>query len=101
MVGEVRGMGLLLGIEYVESMETREPFPESIELPRRLWDAMWRRGFLLRTLRHASLVGDCTNFVPALTIEEGELEAGVEALRDSLDEVAADVSGTETIPASE
>ena len=94
MVGEVRGMGLLLGIEYVESVETREPLPESIELPRRLWDAMWRRGFLLRTLRHSSLVGDCTNFVPALTIEEGELEAGVEALRDSLDEVAATGDGS-------
>lgn len=90
LVGEVRGLGLLIGIEYVRSQDGREPFPSAVDLPRRLWDAMWRRGFLLRTLHHSSaLVGDTTNFVPALTIDESELEHAVEALHDSLVEVAA------------
>jgi adenosylmethionine-8-amino-7-oxononanoate aminotransferase len=89
-VGEVRGTGLLIGIEYVRSKESREPLSSEFDLSRRLWDGMWRRGFLLRTLRHSGeVVGDSTNFVPALTIDESDLEAGIEALRETLLEVAA------------
>jgi adenosylmethionine-8-amino-7-oxononanoate aminotransferase len=87
-VGAIRGLGLLIGIEYVASKETREPLDERFDISRRLWDAMWAKGFLLRTLHHGSaLVGDATNFVPALTIEEEDLHAAALALRDSLDEV--------------
>jgi adenosylmethionine-8-amino-7-oxononanoate aminotransferase len=92
MVGEVRGKGLLIGIEYVRSRDSREPFPAEADISRRLWDGMWRRGFLLRTLRHSGiLVGDCTNFVPALTIDVDAIEAAVAALRETLFEVAAEL----------
>jgi len=88
-VGAIRGLGLLIGIEYVQSREGRERFPVSADVGRSLWDAMWRKGFLLRTLRHStSLVGDSTNFVPALTITEEQITSGVTALRDTLLEVA-------------
>ena len=87
-VGDVRGLGLLIGIEYVASKDTREPLDASFDVSRRLWDAMWTRGYLLRTLHHGSaLIGDATNFVPALTIEEHDLVGASAALRDSLDEV--------------
>jgi adenosylmethionine-8-amino-7-oxononanoate aminotransferase len=87
-VGGIRGLGLLIGIEYVGSKDTREPLDVSFNVSRRLWDAMWARGYLLRTLHHGSvLVGDATNFVPALTIDEHDLEGAAGALRDSLDEV--------------
>ena len=92
LVGEIRGTGLLLGVEYVVSRESRQPLPASFDISRRLWDAMWRKGYLLRTLRHSGeLVGDLTNFVPALTIDEEDLAGGVQALRTSLFEVAADL----------
>lgn len=92
LVGEVRGKGLLIGIEYVRSRDSREPYPAEADIPRRLWDGMWRRGFLLRTLRHAGiLVGDCTNFVPALTVDSATIEAAVAALRETVFEVAASV----------
>jgi adenosylmethionine-8-amino-7-oxononanoate aminotransferase len=88
-VGDLRGLGLLIGIEYVQSREGRERYPTSAGVDRSLWDAMWDKGFLLRTLRHSTaLVGDVTNFVPALTITEGEITAGVEALRATLLEQA-------------
>lgn len=89
-VGAIRGLGLLIGIEYVVSREGREPLPPSFDIGRRLWDAMWARGYLLRTLHHSSgLVGDCTNFVPAMIIEEADIDAAAHALRDSLDEIGA------------
>ena len=90
-VGGVRGLGLLIGIEYVQSREGRERYPASADVGRSLWDSMWDKGFLLRTLRHSTaLVGDATNFVPALTITEEQITSGVEALRDSLLAVAPD-----------
>ena len=80
-VGEIRGLGLLIGIEYVQSKEGRERIPADAEVGRSLWEAMWNRGFLLRTLHHGSaLVGDCTNFVPALTITEEQLGDGIACL---------------------
>ena len=88
-VGGIRGLGLLIGIEYVQSPEGRERFPDSADVGRSLWDAMWGKGFLLRTLRHnTALVGDATSFVPALTITEEQITAGIEALRDTLLDVA-------------
>jgi adenosylmethionine-8-amino-7-oxononanoate aminotransferase len=88
-VGGIRGLGLLIGIEYVQSIEGRERYPASTDVGRSLWDAMWEKGFLLRTLRHSTaLVGDATNFVPALIIDEEQVASGVEALRDTLLEVA-------------
>jgi len=88
-VGGIRGLGLLIGIEYVQSREGRERYPASVDVGRSLWDAMWEKGFLLRTLRHSSaLVGDATNFVPAMTISKEQITSGVEALRDTLMEVA-------------
>lgn len=87
-VGGIRGLGLLIGIEYVASRETREPFDHEFDIARQLWDAMWARGYLLRTLHHgSSLVGDATNFVPALTIEEEDLLGAADALRDSLQDL--------------
>ena len=73
----------------MQSSEGRERFPASAEVGRTLWEAMWAKGFLLRTLRHSSaLVGDVTNFVPALIIDDEQITAGVDALRDTLLEVA-------------
>lgn len=95
LVGEVRGLGLAIGIEYVQTREGREPFPSSAQIPRLLWDAMWQRGFLFRTLHHESaLVGDCTNFVPALIIEEKDIDSAVAALNESLVEVAGSLHGS-------
>ena len=35
-LGDVRGKGLLIGIEFVENRETKKPFPRTLELPRLL-----------------------------------------------------------------
>ena len=87
-VGEVRGMGLLYGIEYVTDRETRGRFPKRAEVGSSLTRAMWKRGFLSRTMRHeSSLVGECTAFIPALTISQADLERGVQALREAIVEV--------------
>ncbi|MCY4369069.1 MAG: aminotransferase class III-fold pyridoxal phosphate-dependent enzyme [bacterium] len=84
-VGDVRGRGLLRGIELVEERTERIPLPPEVEVTRLLPEAMWQRGFLARAIHHGSaLVGDVMSVNPALTIDIEDLERGVAALRASV-----------------
>lgn len=46
IVGDIRGMGLLLGIEFVANRATREPFDSALNIASRVYDAALRRGVL-------------------------------------------------------
>lgn len=88
-VGEIRGVGMMVGVEYVADKDTREKVPVDADVSRGVTRAMWSRGYLSRTMHHRSaVVGDCTGFLPSLTIGEADMEAGVSALRDTLLELA-------------
>ena len=87
-VGEVRGLGLFHGIEYVADRETARQFPPSASIVRSMNDAMWKRGFLTRTMHHnSSLVGDVTTMAPALTVHPDDLERGVLAMSEAIREL--------------
>jgi adenosylmethionine-8-amino-7-oxononanoate aminotransferase len=45
-VGEIRGLGLLLGIEFVKNKSTREPFPPSENIAERIRQAVMDKGVL-------------------------------------------------------
>ena len=84
-VGDIRGRGLLRGIELVADEHERTSLTEEAAVGTALPDAMWRRGFLSRAMRHGSaLVGDVVTIAPALTIEVDDLERGILALRSSI-----------------
>lgn len=88
VVGGIRGIGLMQMVEYVRSGESREKFPAESEVAATLTSAMYERGVILNTLgSQSALVGDCTVFFPALTIGESDLERGVGALRDALEDL--------------
>jgi adenosylmethionine-8-amino-7-oxononanoate aminotransferase len=88
--GERRGMGLLRGVEWVRSRETRDPFAKELDVANKLWAGMWRHGVVMGSLRHDNpLVGDFTVLSPALTVSEADLEHGIKVLR----EVAVEVMG--------
>jgi 4-aminobutyrate aminotransferase-like enzyme len=78
-VGEVRGRGLLLGIELVRDKKTREPLPPSVT--RRIFDECVRRGLLI--MAYAPRV----RIQPALTIDVDTALNGVAILREVLDEL--------------
>ena len=84
-VGDVRGRGLCRGIELVADKAGRTPLPAEAGIAGSLPEAMWRRGFLSRTMHHGSaLVGDVVTVNPALTIEADDLVRGIAALRSSI-----------------
>lgn len=79
-VGEVRGVGFMMGNEIVESKETRKP---SKDLAVRWRKAMFERGLLMHTCGH---FGNVLRFMAPLIISEQLLERGLEVYTEALKE---------------
>lgn len=77
-VGEVRGRGLMIGVELVHDRETREPWPELASEVRR---ACAERGLIIEVGGHYDNVA---RFLPPLVISRRLLERGLEIFLDSL-----------------
>lgn len=77
-VGEVRGVGFMIGNEVVESKETRKPSKE-LTAKKRL--AMFENGLLMHTCGH---FGNVLRFMAPLTISEGLLEKGLKIYQKAL-----------------
>jgi putrescine aminotransferase len=80
-VGDVRGQGLLLGLEFVRDRETKEPFPATENVGIRVREAARRKGLLLRASHWMAVLA------PPLTTTAEELDE----MLDILDEVLAEV----------
>lgn len=89
-VGDIRGRGLMIGIEVVCDRETKASFSPSLQIGRRICQAMVRRGVWLRPL------GDVIVVLPPLVISDAELDKIAVAVRESIDEVCGDVLSSES-----
>jgi len=74
IVGDVRGVGLMAGIELVADQRTRAPFPRGAPELTRVHREAYRRGAMLR-LSGANII-----LSPALTIERAQLDLLCDAL---------------------
>jgi 4-aminobutyrate--pyruvate transaminase len=83
IVGEVRGIGLMGGIELVADKATKAPFDPKINVA----------GFLGRRCQHHGLIlrpiGDTVAFCPPLIIQENEIDLMLERFGLALDDTLA------------
>jgi len=86
LVGDVRGVGLILGMELMRDGEQRVPFDAALGVGARVDAAAKQHGLLLR------VIGDRLVFAPPLVIEADEIEAIGERLKRALDEVADELT---------
>ncbi len=82
-IGEVRGLGAMLAIEYVRDPETKEPAPE---LALRVAEAAAQRGLLLLK---AGTYSNCNRVLCPLVITDSELDEALDAWEEALDAVLA------------
>jgi 4-aminobutyrate--pyruvate transaminase len=82
LVGEVRGVGLVAGVEVVRSKSTREPFAPVGRVGRLVANRAQENGLICRA------IGDTIAICPPLIIAEAQVDELVARLRKSLREVA-------------
>lgn len=81
-IGDVRGLGLLCGLELVESRETRQP-ADALGLA--LTDECQRRGLSINLVRGGTAgQASCLRMAPPLTVSEDEIDLAVTIIDGAL-----------------
>jgi 4-aminobutyrate---pyruvate transaminase len=88
IVGDVRGTGLILGMELMQDGEKRVPFDSAHKVGARVDIAALRHGLILR------VIGDRIVFAPPLVIESHDIDEIGQRLERALDDVAGDLRKT-------
>jgi 4-aminobutyrate aminotransferase/(S)-3-amino-2-methylpropionate transaminase len=82
-IGDVRGLGAMLAVEYVEDRETKEPAPA---IATRVAEEAAKRGLLLLK---AGIHSNCNRVLCPLVITDAELDDALSAWEDALESVLA------------
>jgi len=81
LIGEVRGKGLMIGMELVKDRQTKEPAPSETVKIRELCR---QKGVLVG---HGGTLGNVLRIQPPLVISQSQLDTAIEAIDQSLDEI--------------
>jgi 2,2-dialkylglycine decarboxylase (pyruvate) len=85
-IGDVRGKGLLVGIELVEDRNTKKP---ADMLGVAVGDECLRRGLSMNIVRSTGGMLNCFRMAPPLSITEHEIDIAIEIIEDALTTVLA------------
>ena len=80
IVGDVRGVGLVAGIEYVQDKETREWFPPTVGAAAKVFAEACKRGVFVRTLGG----GNCHAIAPPFIISKEQIDTVVRVVDESI-----------------
>ena len=88
-VGEIRGLGLLLGIEFVKDKRTREPFPKEISVAEKIQQAALTKNVLTYPSQGCvdGMRGDHLLLAPPFTISAEECSQIAQALQFAVAQV--------------
>ena len=93
MIGDVRGAGMLWGVEFVADRDRREPFPFELGVAQKLTVAAADEGLLIYPRRGSGgLAGDHVLVAPPLTIDDDEMDELVIRLDRALTRCAAELA---------
>jgi 4-aminobutyrate--pyruvate transaminase len=91
LVGDVRGRGLLAGVELVRDKQTREPFARDAKVGPLCASIAEKNGLIVRA------IGDTIAFCPPLVISEQEIAEILLRFTAALDESVAALSAARTV----
>lgn len=78
VIGDVRGIGIMMGIEFVKSKETKEPYPELVS---NIIKEAALNGLLIE---NAGTYGNVIRFLSPLVVTNLQLEAGFDILENAI-----------------
>ena len=93
LVGDIRGRGLLAGIEFVSDRETRVPFPRSARVAERVTAAAQEAGLMVwpNTGQADGTDGDLVVLAPPYIVTEEEIGEIVQRLTTALNQVRGEL----------
>jgi adenosylmethionine-8-amino-7-oxononanoate aminotransferase len=93
-VGEIRGRGLMIGIEFVDDRSTRRPFPRAARVAEGVLHAARERGVLvyMGTGNADGVDGDTILLGPPFVITDEEMQRVAEVLAEAVDVATAAAS---------
>jgi adenosylmethionine-8-amino-7-oxononanoate aminotransferase len=87
-VADIRGIGLLWGIEIVENKTTLKPYPRTEKVTERLWENLFEQGVLAyKSTGLAGTHGDAILYGPPFIISEEQIQFITDALAKAVDSV--------------
>jgi len=87
-VGDVRGIGLLWGVEFVADKSTKQPFAPELNFAGRVAQASVKRGLLVYPMQGCvdGVSGDHVLIAPPAVITAEQIDWAVKQLREAIDE---------------
>jgi 4-aminobutyrate aminotransferase/(S)-3-amino-2-methylpropionate transaminase len=85
LIGDVRGLGSMLVMEFVKDVDEKTPWMEATAA---VTAETVKRGVI--TIR-AGLYSNCVRFLPALDISDALLDEALDVVEESVDQVATDL----------
>jgi len=87
-VGDIRGIGMMWGVEFVQDRNTLQPFPRGRKVTEALWQALFDRGVITyKSVGMAGTDGDGLIVAPPFVITAEEIDLVVARLKQAVVQV--------------
>ena len=95
IVGDIRGLGLFAGVEFVRDRETRKPFDAGLKVNVRVANRAFAKGLITYPGGGGAdgIQGDHSLLAPPFTITEGQIDDMVAILDEAVAEVSGELAG--------
>lgn len=90
IVGDVRGKGLLMGVEFVKDKEKKTPFERELQVQEKIVDRCFKKGLVLVPGIPGNvngILGDQIQITPPYIITEEVMDKSIDILEESIIEV--------------
>jgi adenosylmethionine-8-amino-7-oxononanoate aminotransferase len=96
-VGEVRGIGLLRGVEFVSDKQTKKPFAPELNFAGQVTSAALQRGLLVYPIQGCvdGVSGDHILIAPPAVITAEQIDWAIQQLREAIEEACTQVAASE------